>query len=297
MPSGKVYLVGAGPGDPGLITVRGLNLLRQAEVLIYDRLVHPDLVAEAPTDAVRVYVGKESGRHCMSQAQINRLLVASAQQGAVVVRLKGGDPFVFGRGGEEAQALVEAAIPFEIVPGVSSAVAVPAYAGIPLTHRKLASSFAVITGHEEAEKEESSLPWAELAAAVDTLVILMGVKSLPQIVQHLISAGRSPETPVALIRQGTTAEQFTVIGTLADIVAKAEAVKLAPPVVIVIGKVVKLREQLQWFTENVSCEHRRPVEEKAKSKSQKAKSKNRKPWTFVNSELETRNFLTLDLGL
>jgi precorrin-4 methylase len=155
----------------------------------------------------------------------------------------------------------------------------------------------VITGHEEAEKEESSLPWAELAAAVDTLVILMGVKSLPQIVQHLISAGRSPETPVALIRQGTTAEQFTVIGTLADIVAKAEAVKLAPPVVIVIGKVVKLREQLQWFTENVSCEHRRPVEEKAKSKSQKAKSKNRKPWTFVNSELETRNFLTLDLGL
>jgi len=252
LPCGKVYLVGAGPGDPGLITVRGLNLLRQAEVLIYDRLVHPDLVAEAPADAVRVYVGKESGRHCMPQERINRLLVTSAQQGALVVRLKGGDPFVFGRGGEEAQALVEAAIPFEVVPGVSSAVAVPGYAGIPLTHRKVASSFAVITGHEEAEKEESSLPWAALATAVDTLVVLMGVKSLPQIVQHLISVGRSPETPIALIRQGTTAEQCTIIGILTDIVAKAEAVKLAPPVVIVIGEVVKLREQLQWFAENAS---------------------------------------------
>jgi uroporphyrinogen III methyltransferase/synthase len=177
--------------------------------------------------------------------------VTSAQQGAIVVRLKGGDPFVFGRGGEEAAALVEAGIPFEVVPGVSSASAVPAYAGIPLTHRKLASSFAVVTGHEEAEKEESSLPWTELVAAVDTLVILMGVKSLPQIVQHLISAGRSPETRVALIRQGTTVEQITIVGTLTDIVAKAEAVKLAPPVVIVVGEVVKLREQLQWFAENV----------------------------------------------
>jgi uroporphyrinogen III methyltransferase/synthase len=218
-------------------------------VLIYDRLVHPNLVAEAPTDAVRIYVGKESGQHCMPQERINRLLVTSAQQGALVVRLKGGDPFVFGRGGEEAQTLAESGIPFEIVPGVSSAVAVPAYAGIPLTHRKLASSFAVITGHEEVEKEEPSLPWGELATAVDTLVVLMGVKSLPQIVRHLLSVGRSPETPVALIRQGTTAEQFTLTGTLADIAVKAEAVKLAPPVVIVIGEVVKLREQLQWAAE------------------------------------------------
>jgi uroporphyrinogen III methyltransferase / synthase len=262
---GKVYLVGAGPGDPGLITVRGLNLLRQAEVVIYDRLVHPDLVAEAPDDAVRVYVGKESGRHCMPQERINRLLVTSAQQGALVVRLKGGDPFVFGRGGEEAQTLVEAGIPFEIVPGVSSAVAVPAYAGIPLTHRKVASSFAVITGHEEAEKEESSLPWGELATAVDTLVVLMGVKSLPQIVPQLIRAGRSPETPVALIRQGTTAEQFTIIGTLADIVAKAEGAKLAPPVVTVIGEVVKLREQLQWFSEHMLLKR----SQRAKVKGQK----------------------------
>jgi len=267
---GKVYLVGAGPGDPGLITVRGLHLLRQAEVVIYDRLVHPDLVAEAPADAVRIYVGKESGQHCMPQERINRLLVTSAQQGALVVRLKGGDPFVFGRGGEEAQTLVEGGIPFEVVPGVSSAVAVPAYAGIPLTHRKVASSFAVITGHEEAEKEESSLPWGELATAVDTLVVLMGVKSLPQIVRQLISAGRSPETPVALIRQGTTAEQSTIIGTLADIVAKAEAVKLAPPVVTVIGEVVRLREQLRWFAENMS------IEEKSKGKRQKAKGKSQK---------------------
>ena len=257
---GKVYLVGAGPGDPGLITVRGLNLLRRAEVLIYDRLVHPDLVAEAPADAVRIYVGKESGRHCMSQDRINRLLVTSARQGASVVRLKGGDPFVFGRGGEEAQSLVEAGIPFEVVPGVSSAVAVPAYAVIPLTHRKLASSFAVITGHEEAEKEEPSPPWGELAAAVDTLVVLMGVKSLPQIVQRLIDAGRPAETPVALIRQGTTAEQSTITGTLADIAAKAEAVKLAPPVVTVIGEIVRLREQLRWFAEGASGEHPRPVE-------------------------------------
>ena len=280
---GKVYLVGAGPGDPGLITVRGLNLLRQAEVLIYDRLVHPDLVAEAPDDAVRIYVGKESGRHCMPQERINRLLVTSAQQGAVVVRLKGGDPFVFGRGGEEAQTLVAAGIPFEIVPGVSSVVAVPAYAGIPLTHRKFASSFAVITGHEEAEKEESSLPWDALATAVDTLVVLMGVKSLPQIVQQLLDAGRSPETPVALIRQGTTAEQYTIIGTLADIVVKAEAVKLAPPVVTVIGEVVKLRDQLHWFSESVS-------EEKSKSKKQKAK---REPGD-EGRESESETFATVD---
>ncbi len=267
---GKVYLVGAGPGDPGLITVRGLTLLRQAEVVIYDRLVHPDLVAEAPDDAVRIYVGKESGRHCMPQERINRLLVTSARQGALVVRLKGGDPFVFGRGGVEAQTLVEAGIPFEIVPGVSSAVAVPAYAGIPLTHRKIASSFAVITGHEEADKEESSLPWGDLATAIDTLVVLMGVKSLPRIVRYLTDAGRSSETPVALIRQGTTAEQHTIIGTLADIVAKADAAKLAPPVVIVIGAVVKLREQLQWFSEHVG------IEEKSKGKSQRAKVKSQK---------------------
>lgn len=251
MSLGKVYLVGAGPGDPGLITVRGLQILRQAEVLIYDRLVHPDLVAEAPASAVRVYVGKEAGAHCMPQSQINRLIVASARQGALVVRLKGGDPFVFGRGGEEAEALTEVGIPFAVVPGVSSAVAVPAYAGIPVTHRGVASSFAVVTAHEEAGKNSSAIRWAALAQAVDTLVVLMGGKNLPVVVEQLLHAGRSPQTPIALIRWGTTAEQQTVTGTLADIVSKAAAVKLAPPVLTIIGEVVKLRERLRWFAETV----------------------------------------------
>jgi uroporphyrinogen III methyltransferase/synthase len=172
------------------------------------------------------------------------------------VRLKGGDPFVFGRGGEEAEALAEAGIPFEIVPGVSSAVAVPAYAGIPLTHRKLSSSFAVVTGHEEEGKGTSSVDWQKLATAVDTLVVLMGVKTLPQITAALLAHGRSPETPVALIHWGTTEEQKTIIGTLADIADKASAVGLQPPVVTVIGEVVKLRESLQWFAERITSTHR-----------------------------------------
>lgn len=251
MTQGKVYLVGAGPGDPGLITVRGLDILRQAGVVIYDRLVHPQLVQEAPPEALRVYVGKESGLHYLPQAEINYLLVLHARCGQQVVRLKGGDPFVFGRGGEEAEALAAANIPFEIVPGVSSAVAVPAYAGIPLTHRKLASSFAVITGHEEGEKNTAAVEWAGLATAVDTLVVLMGVKSLPWIVAQLLAHGRSPETPVALIRRGTTGDQQTITGSLADIVATAEAAGLEPPVVTVIGEVVKLRTGLRWFAESL----------------------------------------------
>jgi len=244
---GIVHLVGAGPGDPGLITVRGLKALQQATVVIYDRLVHPSLVDEAPAHAQRIYVGKESGIHCVPQAQINQLLVRYATQGERVVRLKGGDPFVFGRGGEEAEALVAAGIPVEIIPGVSSAVAVPAYAGIPVTHRKIASSFAVITGHEEGGKEYSAIDWSRLATAVDTLVILMGTKGLARITAQLMQHGRSPATPVALIRWGTTSEQFTLIGTLADITAKATAVELEPPVVTVIGEVVNLAERLQWL--------------------------------------------------
>ena len=242
-----VYLVGAGPGDPGLITVRGLNAVRQATVVIYDRLVHPSLVEEAPPTAQRIYVGKESGIHCVPQAQINQLLVKYAGQGERVVRLKGGDPFVFGRGGEEAEALVAMGIPFEIIPGVSSAVAVPAYAGIPVTHRKVASSFAVITGHEEGSKEHTAIDWERLATSVDTLVILMGTKGLGRITAQLIQHGRPPETPVALIRWGTMSEQFTVIGTLVDIVDKAAAVGLEPPAVTVVGDVVNLSERLQWF--------------------------------------------------
>ena len=245
MRTGKVYLVGAGPGDPGLITVRGLQLLHSAQVIVYDQLVNLELLEETPSTAIRIFVGKQAGRHCIAQEEINRILIDHARLGYEVVRLKGGDPFVFGRGGEEAEALACAEIPFEIVPGVSSAVAVPAYAGIPVTHRKVASSFAVVTGHE-ARKGKSAVDWGKLATAVDTLVILMGLHNLPAIVAKLIAHGRSPETPAAVIRRGTTYEQETVIGTLADIVEKSASLKA--PTLIVVGEVVELRNQLHWFS-------------------------------------------------
>jgi uroporphyrin-III C-methyltransferase len=245
MRTGKVYLVGAGPGDPGLITVRGLQLLHSAQVIVYDQLVNLELLEETPSTAIRIFVGKQAGRHCIAQEEINRILIDHARLGYEVVRLKGGDPFVFGRGGEEAEALADAEIPFEIVPGVSSAVAVPAYAGIPLTHRKFASSFAVVTGHE-ARQGKSAVDWGKLATAVDTLVILMGLHNLPAIVAKLIAHGRSPETPAAVIRRGTTNEQETVIGTLADIVKKSASLKA--PTLIVVGEVVELRNQLSWFS-------------------------------------------------
>ena len=241
---GKIYLVGAGPGDPGLLTVRGLELLRGAEVIVYDQLVNPVLLEEAPAEATRIFVGKQAGRHCIAQEEINRILIAHARAGCDVIRLKGGDPFVFGRGGEEADALAAAGVPFEVVPGVSSAVAVPAYAGIPLTHRNFASSFAVVTGHE-ARKAQRSVDWSKLANAVDTLVILMGLKNLPQIATELSSHGLPPETPVAVIRWGTTEAQETVTGSLADIAAKAAHLK--SPAVIVVGRVVELQGRLDWF--------------------------------------------------
>ncbi len=244
MLTGKVYLVGAGPGDPGLMTVRGLELLRRADVLVYDQLVNPALLEEARSTAVRIYVGKKAGCHCIAQEEINEVLIRYGRQGYEVVRLKGGDPFVFGRGGEEAEALADADIPFVVVPGVSSAIAAPAYAGIPLTHRKFASSFAVVTGHE-ARKTQSSVDWKKLATAVDTLVILMGLHNLPAIVAKLTAYGRSPETPVALVRWGTTPEQQTVIGTLADIIEKSALLKA--PVLIIVGDVVNLRHKLDWF--------------------------------------------------
>ena len=270
MSEGKVYLVGAGPGDPGLLTVRGLELLGRADVIVYDQLVNPALLEEASSAAERIFVGKQAGRHCIAQTEINDVLIHHARLGRQVVRLKGGDPFVFGRGGEEAQALADAGITFEVVPGVSSAVAVPAYAGIPLTHRKLASSFAVVTGHEarrwsptgkpvgrnpeqeppvkagaRVEGAQDAVDWAKLATAVDTLVILMGLGNLPVIVAKLIAHGRSPHTPVAVIQQGTTSEQETVIGTLMDIVAKSAL--LEAPALIVVGDVVSLTGKLHWF--------------------------------------------------
>lgn len=241
---GKVYLVGAGPGDPGLLTVRGLELLHMAQVIVYDQLVNPVFLEEVSPGVIRIFVGKQAGRHCIAQEEINQVLIDYASRGYKVVRLKGGDPFVFGRGGEETEALADAGIPFEIVPGVSSAVAVPAYAGIPVTHRKFASSFAVVTGHE-TRKAQAAVDWSKLATAVDTLVILMGLKNLPLITTQLLRHGLSPETPVAVIRWGTTQAQETVTGTISDIVGKAAHLK--SPAVIVIGKVVDLSNRLDWF--------------------------------------------------
>jgi uroporphyrinogen III methyltransferase / synthase len=245
---GTVALVGAGPGEPGLITVRGLELLRRAQVVVYDRLVDPRLLDEAPR-ARRIFAGKASGNHALPQERINALLIMHARRGRRVVRLKGGDPFVFGRGGEEADALARARIPFEVVPGVSSAIAAPAYAGIPVTHRGVASSFTVVTGHGSAEPE-SGVDWARLARSADTLVVLMGVESLPRIACELIAHGRAATTPVALVRWGTTSAQETLTGTLRDIAARAARARLEPPVVIVIGDVVALRDRIQWFDDN-----------------------------------------------
>jgi len=247
MKPGRVSLVGAGPGDPGLLTVRALERLREADVVVYDRLVNPELLDEAPAEALRIFAGKRVGAHCLPQAAINALLVHHASAGRFVVRLKGGDPFVFGRGGEEALALAKVGIPFEVVPGVSSAIAVPAYAGIPVTHRGVASSFAVLTGHEDPAKDGDATHWGKLATAVDTLVILMAAGSFPRIVGALLAHGRNPETPVALIRWGTTEAQEVCVGTLADIVGRARG--LEPPVVAVVGDVVSLREQLAWSVE------------------------------------------------
>jgi len=246
--SGVVYLVGAGPGDPGLITLAGLERIREADVIVYDRLVSPRLLEQARGDAEMVYVGKISGApggH--DQAGINRTLVEKAREGKRVVRLKGGDPFVFGRGGEEAEALREAGVPFHVVPGVTSAVAVPAYAGIPVTHRGVAATFAVVTGHEDPGKGEPAIDWRGLATAVDTLVLLMGMKTLPDVIDKLIAGGRPADTPAAVIRWGTTPDQRTVVGTLADIVRRVEEAGLEPPAITVVGEVVRLRETLRWF--------------------------------------------------
>jgi uroporphyrinogen III methyltransferase/synthase len=247
MTVGMVWLVGAGPGDRGLITVAAAERLATAEVVVYDRLVDPALLKLAPPDAERISVGKEAGHHSLPQDEINALLVAKAREGKRVVRLKGGDPFVFGRGGEEAETLVAAGIPFAVVPGVSSAIAVPAYAGIPLTHRGVASSFAVVTGHEDPSKDESDVDWQKLATAVDTIVILMGGANLGDIVERLIAGGRDPSTPVAVIRWGTTSQQRTVHGTLADIAKRVAEAGLTPPVVTVVGQVTTLNQSLRWF--------------------------------------------------
>jgi len=244
---GRVWLVGAGPGDPALITMAGVACLAGAEVVVYDRLADPRLLDLAPPDAERISVGKAASSHSMSQEEINDLLVAKAREGKRVVRLKGGDPFVFGRGGEEAEALVAAGIPFDVVPGISSATAVPAYAGIPVTHRRMASSFAVVTGHEDPTKGESSIDWDHLAKGIDTLVFLMGGANLAEIAERLVECGRAPDTATAVIRWGTTPNQRTVTGTLADIADRVAKAGLTPPVITVVGSVVGLREKLRWY--------------------------------------------------
>ena len=247
MSGGKVFLVGAGPGDPGLLTVKGLRCLQSADVVMYDRLVDRRALRHARADAEIMDVGKVPGEPGRRQAEINALLIARARQGKTVVRLQGGDPFVFGRGGEEAEALQQAGVPFEIVPGVTSAIAAPAYAGIPLTHRGLSSSFTVVTGTETPTKAESTVDWAALARTPGTLVVLMGWESLPEITEALVHHGMSPDTPVALVRWGTEPCQRTVTGVLADVADRARRADLSAPIVAVIGQVVELREKLRWF--------------------------------------------------
>jgi len=243
---GKVYLIGAGPGDPGLFTLKGVQCLKRADVVIYDHLVSEEILAHAQTSVRMIYAGKEGGKHTLTQDQINHCLVEEAEKGLVVARLKGGDPFIFGRGGEEVEILAGKGIPFEIVPGVTSAIAVPAYAGIPLTHRSHASTVAFITGHEDPTKEESHIDWRSLAG-IETLVFLMGVKNLPNITSSLIMAGKSPETLAALIRWGTTAEQETLVGNLANLAQLAKTRGIKPPSILVVGSVVTLRPILNWF--------------------------------------------------
>ena len=241
--SGKVYLVGAGPGDPGLLTLRAAELMQIATVIVYDRLADERILSLAPSTARRIYVGKAASKHTMPQKEINQLLVNLATKGETVVRLKGGDPFVFGRGGEEALQLAEVNIPFEIVPGITSAVAVPAYAGIPVTHRGVAASFAVITGHEDPTKEISDLHWDKLAHGADTLIFLMSAANITDICAKLIAAGRKSDTPVAFIRWGTRPEQEVIVTDLGS----APQIEVRPPVIFLVGEVARLREKLRWF--------------------------------------------------
>jgi uroporphyrin-III C-methyltransferase len=243
---GKVYLVGAGPGDPQLLTIKAVKVLKEADVVIYDRLVGEEILCLAPEQAEKIYVGKRTGKHEVPQDKITELIIEKAQGGGKIVRLKGGDPFVFGRGGEEAEALVEKGIEFEVVPGVSSAIVAPAYAGIPLTHRDYAASVAIITGHR-ADDPEKVIDWVKIANAVDTMVILMGVESLNGIVSELLKGGIKADKPIAMVESGTYPKQRTLISTLGNIIKESEAKQIKPPSVIVIGEVANLGRKLAWF--------------------------------------------------
>jgi uroporphyrin-III C-methyltransferase len=247
MAYGKVYLVGAGPGNPKLLTVRAVEVIKEADVLIYDRLgVNEEILSMAPQKSERIFVGKRTGMHEVPQDKITELIVEKAKQGGKVVRLKGGDPFIFGRGGEEAEALVAEGIDFEIVPGISSSVSAPMYAGIPITHRDFAASVAIITGHRAGDAEKP-VDWVKIANAVDTMVILMGVESLEGIVGKLLAGGISPTRPVAMIESGTLPQQRTLISTLGEVVEDAKAKEIKPPSVILIGEVAILGRKLAWY--------------------------------------------------
>ena len=243
----KVYLIGAGPGDAGLLTLKGRDALACADVVVYDALANDSLLGHARPDAERIYVGKVAGNHALPQHEINALLVRKAKEGKVVARLKGGDPYIFGRGGEEAEELLAAGVPFEEVPGISSTIAAPAYAGIPLTHRNFASSVTIITGHENPDKPGSVHNWKALAASASTLVFVMGMKNLPDIARHLLDAGMDPDTPAALVYRGTTPYQRSLVATISTLPQAAVDNKFSNPSVIVVGKVCSLHDQLGWF--------------------------------------------------
>ena len=243
----KVYLIGAGPGDPGLFTLRGMEILSRADVVVYDYLAGERLLAYARADAELIYVGKKGGDHTLSQDGINDLIVAKAKEGKIVARLKGGDPYMFGRGGEEAEELIAAGVPFEEVPGVTSGIAGPAYAGIPLTHRAHSSSVSFVTGHEDPTKPDTAHNWEALAKSASTLVFYMGMKNLPDISRKLIDAGLSPDTPAALVRWGTTAKHRSLVSTLGELPEAATRNGFAAPSLIVVGSVVMLRDRLNWF--------------------------------------------------
>ena len=253
MSNGIVYLVGAGPGDPSLITVRGVECLKKADVVVYDYLANEHLLSYAPECAEHIYAGKIGGRHNQGQDEINNLLVEKGREGKIVVRLKGGDPFVFGRGGEECEALRDAGIPFEIIPGVTAAVGASAYAGIPLTHRDITASVAFVTGQEGKEKNESNIDWDRLSLGGGTVVFYMGVTTLRRNMQRMMEHGRSPDTPVALVRWATTPRQQVLVGTLADIADRSEESCFKPPAITIVGEVVSLREKLQWFDKRPLC--------------------------------------------
>ena len=255
MEPGKVYLVGAGPGDPKLITVYGLECIQKSDVIAYDRLVNPKLLEYAKDTAELIFCGKLPGKHHLIQDEIHTLLVNKAMEGKTVTRLKGGDPFVFGRGGEEAEVLVEHGIPYEIVPGVTAGIAASAYAGIPVTHRDFGTSFAIVTGHGRADKGADHLNWPALATGIDTIAFYMGVGNLAYICQQLIAHGRKAETPVAIIEQGTTEKQRTITGNLETIIDLAATRKIENPAMMLVGEVVQLREKIKWYEEKGDRSH------------------------------------------